>query len=58
VNLPPEIPFEVRHVITFKALSDKKTELTVSEYGYPSEQIVEISRNGMNECLDKMAALF
>jgi len=58
VNLPPEIPFEVRHVITFKALSDKKTELTVSEYGYPSEQIVEISRTGMNECLDKMAALF
>lgn len=58
VGLPPEIPFEVPHVITFKALGDKKTELTVTEYGYPSEQIVEVSMAGMNQCLDKMAAIF
>lgn len=58
VGLPPEIPFEVRHVITFKVLSDKKTELAITEYGYPSEQLVEISRAGMNQCLDKMAASF
>lgn len=58
VGLPPEIPFEVPHVITFKALGDKKTELTVTEYGYPSEQIVEVSKVGMNQCLDKMAGIF
>jgi pimeloyl-ACP methyl ester carboxylesterase len=58
VGLPAEIPFEVPHVITFKALSNEKTEVTVTEYGYPAEQIVEISRAGMDQCLDKMAALW
>ncbi len=58
VGLPAEIPFEVPHVITFKALSDEKTEVTVTEYGYPAEQIVEISRAGMDQCLDKMAAIW
>jgi uncharacterized protein YndB with AHSA1/START domain len=58
VGLPPDIPFDVRHVITIKALGNRKTELTVTEYGYLSEQIVEMSRTGMNQCLDKMAATF
>lgn len=58
LGLPSEIPFDVRHVLTFKALDGNQTELTVTEYGYSSEQIVEVSRTGMNQCLDKMAALF
>jgi uncharacterized protein YndB with AHSA1/START domain len=58
LGLASEIPFAVRHVITFKALDDNQTELTVTEYGYPSEQIAEISRTGMNQCLDKMTAIF
>lgn len=57
-GLPPEIPKEVPHVITLKALGDNQTEMTVTEYGYPTEQIVEISRSGMAECLDKMEASF
>ena len=32
------------------------TELTVHEYGYPDEQIVEVSRMGMEQCLNKMAS--
>ena len=58
LGLPPDIPFEVPHVIAFRALGELQTELTVTEYGYPSAQIVEISRAGMNQCLDKMAAIF
>jgi uncharacterized protein YndB with AHSA1/START domain len=58
VGLPPAIPFEVPHVIIFKALNDSQTELTVTEYGYPEQQIVEMSRAGMEQCLDKMATLF
>jgi uncharacterized protein YndB with AHSA1/START domain len=58
VGLPAEIPFEVPHVITFKVLSDEKTEVTVTEFGYPAKQIVEISRAGMDQCLDKMAAIW
>jgi uncharacterized protein YndB with AHSA1/START domain len=55
IGLPPGIPQDVPHVITFKTLGDKRTEMTVTEYGYTSDQAVEISKAGMNECLDKMA---
>ena len=57
VGLPPEIPREVRHVITFKAVGDDRTEMTVTEYGYTEEWVVEMSKAGMNEVLDKMAAV-
>lgn len=57
MGLPPGIPRDVRHVVTFKAVGDK-TEMSVTEYGYTSDQIVEISRAGLEQCLDKMAAIF
>jgi hypothetical protein len=49
------IPDEVPHVVTIRAIDDTTTELTVHEFGYPNEQIVEVSRAGMEQCLDKMA---
>jgi uncharacterized protein YndB with AHSA1/START domain len=57
LGLPPGIPGEVRHVVTFRPVGDAGTELTVTEYGYPSPQIVEISKAGMEQCLDKLAAV-
>ena len=57
LGLPPEIPAEVRHVVTFNELANDRTELTVTEYGYPVAWIVEVSAAGMNECLDKMESL-
>jgi uncharacterized protein YndB with AHSA1/START domain len=56
LGLPPQIPAEVPHVVTLRAIDDATTELTVHEFGYPNEQIVEVSRAGMEQCLDKMAA--
>lgn len=56
MGLPPGIPKDVPHVITFKDLGNGKTEMTVSEYGYASVEIVELSKAGMNQCIDKMAA--
>ena len=56
MGLPAGIPQDVPHVITFKALGDNKTELTIIESGYTTDQAVETSKAGMNECLDKMAA--
>ncbi len=35
-----------------------QTEMTVTEYGYKSDRIVDISRVGLEQCLDKMAATF
>jgi uncharacterized protein YndB with AHSA1/START domain len=55
MGLPPGIPIDVPHVITFKTLGDKKTEMTVTESGYTTDQAVETSKAGLAECLDKMA---
>jgi len=56
MGLPPGIPKDVPHVITFKSLGDKKTEMTVTESGYTTDQAVETSKAGLEQCLDKMAA--
>lgn len=57
MGLPPNMPRDVRHVITFKALGEKKTEMTITEYGYTSTQHYEMSKAGLEQCLDKMAAV-
>ena len=57
VGLPPGIPASVPHVITLRSTGDNATEMTVTEFGYGNEQVVELSKGGMNQCLDKMAAL-
>jgi uncharacterized protein YndB with AHSA1/START domain len=56
LGLPPDIPSKVRHVVTFQPVAEAKTKLTVTEFGYTSEQTRDISRRGLEECLDKMAA--
>lgn len=57
LGLPPGIPDEVPHLVTFSAIDDSTTELTVHEYGYPDAGIVEISKAGQEQVLDKMAAI-
>lgn len=57
-GIPPGVPKGVRHVVTFKPAGNDKTELTVTEYGYTSDQARDISKVGMEQCLDKMAAIF
>ena len=49
------IPMEVRNVNTFRDLGNGKTELTVTEYGYTSDQAVDLSKAGLEQCLDKLA---
>jgi uncharacterized protein YndB with AHSA1/START domain len=55
LGLPPGVPQEVPHVITFKPVGSGKTEMTVTEYGYTSDQAHDLSRAGLEQCLDKMA---
>jgi uncharacterized protein YndB with AHSA1/START domain len=57
-GLPLEIPKEVRNEVTFKDLGKDKTEVTVTEYGWMVGQLMEMSKMGLEQCLDKMAALF
>lgn len=56
IGLPADTPRDVRTRLTFKALDAQTTELTVTEYGWPEGHMREMSRMGMEQCLDKMAA--
>ncbi|MDQ3703113.1 MAG: SRPBCC domain-containing protein [Chloroflexota bacterium] len=58
MGVPAGVPRDVRHVVTFKAVGANQTEMTVTEYGYTSEQALELSKAGLEQCLDKMAASF
>jgi uncharacterized protein YndB with AHSA1/START domain len=58
MGIPPGIPKEVPHTISFKSKGKGKTELTVTEHGYTSDQAIEISRLGLEQCLDKMEDIF
>jgi uncharacterized protein YndB with AHSA1/START domain len=58
VGLPPELRQEGRNVVTFKGLGNGKTEVTVTEYDWTVDHLMEMSRQGLEQCLDKMAKLF
>ena len=58
LGLPSGMPDEVRHVVTFEDLGSDTSKLTVTEQGYESDQIIDLSKAGLEQCLDKMAAIF
>ncbi|CAA9295769.1 MAG: hypothetical protein AVDCRST_MAG93-4243 [uncultured Chloroflexia bacterium] len=55
MGMPPDFPQNQLHVITFNALSNNRTELTVTEHDWTAGQMMQMSELGMNQCLDKMA---
>lgn len=58
LGLPPGVPDGVRHVVTFTAVDDSTTEMTLTEDGYTSAQALEMSKAGLEQTLDKLAATF
>lgn len=58
MGLPPDFPQDQRHVVEFNTLGENRTELIVTEYGWTVGQMMELSKMGMGQCLDKMAATF
>ncbi|WP_113701307.1 SRPBCC family protein [Nonomuraea lactucae] len=54
LGLPPGIPAEVPHVITFTDVNGRGTRITVTESGYGIESTRDGSRIGLEQCLDKM----
>ena len=57
IGIPPGVPGEVRNVNVFADLGDGRTELRITEYTYPTPEAAELSRQGLEQCLDKMAAV-
>lgn len=55
---PPGVPAEVAHTITFEALPGGRTLMRVHEAGYSSAEPLEMSRQGLEQSLDKLTALF
>ena len=58
VGMPADFPQDQLNVVTFKAVSDDMTEITVTEYDWTVGQMVEMSKMGLEQCLNKMAAIF
>jgi uncharacterized protein YndB with AHSA1/START domain len=58
MGMPSDFPQDQRHTVTFKALGNDKTEMTVTEYDWTPGQMMEMSKLGLEQCLDKMAAIF
>ncbi len=58
IGMPADFPQDLRNLVTFKDLGDGKTELTVTEYNWTVGQLMEMSKMGLEQCLNKMAAIF
>jgi uncharacterized protein YndB with AHSA1/START domain len=56
IGMPPDMPRDVRHRVSLKAVGDNETEMTVTEYGWESDQLFDLSKAGLEQCLDKMSA--
>ncbi len=57
MGMPDDFPQDQLQRLTFRAVGDNQTELTVTEYGWAAGQMMEMSRMGMEQCLDKLAAI-
>lgn len=58
MGIPSGVPKEVLNVNQFRDLGNGKTEITVTEYGYATDEAAEQSRLGLEQCLDKMESIF
>lgn len=56
IGMPADFPEDLLNAVTFRDLGDGRTEVTVTEYDWPAGHMMEMSRMGMEQCLDKMAA--
>ncbi len=59
-GMPPEFPRDTRTLVTFKDLGSGKTEMTVTQYNMPAPdtQMGKNAELGLNQSIDKMAAIF
>ena len=58
LGMPPGIPDDGEHVVTFDDLGDGRTKMTMVEHGYTSEDARNLSQGGLEQCIDKMEAIF
>lgn len=54
MGMPADFPEEIPSLLAFRRVGDK-TELTAIEYGWTLGQMREMSKLGLEQCLDKLA---
>lgn len=54
IGMPVDFPEEIPSLLAFKRVGEK-TELTAIEYGWTLGQMREMSKLGLEQCLDKLA---
>jgi uncharacterized protein YndB with AHSA1/START domain len=55
LGMPPEFPRDVPHVVTFESQANgTRTELVVTERGYGPGPFYDLSKAGLEQCLDKL----
>lgn len=54
MGMPSDFPEEIPSLLAFRRVGDK-TEFTAIEYGWPLGQMREMSKLGLEQCLDKLA---
>jgi len=58
IELPPDMPVAVRHEVLFRTTKRDTTEIRLTEFDWPEGEMKRLSILGMEQCLDKMGALF
>jgi uncharacterized protein YndB with AHSA1/START domain len=58
LGIGPGIPDDGQHEVTFDDLGDGRTEMTIVEHGYTVQETRNMSQAGLEQCVDKMAAIF
>ena len=58
LGMPPGIPDDGEHAVIFEDLDDGRTVMTIVEHGYTLEEARDLSQAGLEQCVDKMAAIF
>jgi uncharacterized protein YndB with AHSA1/START domain len=58
LGMGPGVPDDGEHVVSFDDLGDRRTQMTVVEHGYTTENARNQSQAGLEQCVDKMAAIF
>jgi hypothetical protein len=58
LDIPAGVPDDGERLVTFDDLGSGRTEMTVVEHGYTDEEARNISQAGLEQCVDKMAAIF
>jgi uncharacterized protein YndB with AHSA1/START domain len=56
LGMPADFPQDMRHAVVFRALPEGRTEMTITEFDWPPGRMLELSKLGLEQCLDKMGA--